>query len=88
VNRPDLVRCLDTLRKGDTLVIRKLDWLGRSLRDLIEIAARLESEGIQFVPLTEDNLNTYSLPTFLLPSSNGSCSWSATPGMNGQKSLP
>jgi DNA invertase Pin-like site-specific DNA recombinase len=52
-----LARCLDTLRKGDTLVIWKLDRLGRSLRDLIEIVARLESDGIQFVSLTED-INT------------------------------
>jgi hypothetical protein len=29
------------------------------------------------------NLNTYVLRAFLLPSSNGSCSWSATPGMTG-----
>ncbi|MEA2263583.1 MAG: hypothetical protein QOH35_1828 [Acidobacteriaceae bacterium] len=57
VNRPELARCLDTLRKGDTLVIWKLDRLGRSLRDLIEIVARLESDGIQFVSLIED-INT------------------------------
>jgi DNA invertase Pin-like site-specific DNA recombinase len=57
MNRPELVRCLATLRKGDTLVIWKLDRLGRSLRDLIEIVARLENEGIQFVSLTED-INT------------------------------
>jgi DNA invertase Pin-like site-specific DNA recombinase len=43
MNRPELVLCLDKLRKGDTLVIWKLDRLGRSLRDLIEIVARLES---------------------------------------------
>jgi DNA invertase Pin-like site-specific DNA recombinase len=57
MNRPELVRCLAMLRKGDTLVIWKLDRLGRSLRDLIEIVARLEREGIQFVSLTED-INT------------------------------
>jgi DNA invertase Pin-like site-specific DNA recombinase len=57
MNRPELVRCLATLRKGDTLVVWKLDRLGRSLRDLIEIVARLEREGIQFVSLTED-INT------------------------------
>ena len=57
MNRPELAHCLDTLRKGDTLVIWKLDRLGRSLRDLIEIVARLESGGIQFVSLTED-INT------------------------------
>jgi DNA invertase Pin-like site-specific DNA recombinase len=54
VNRPELTRCLDTLRKGDTLVIWKLDRLGRSLRDLIEIVERLESTSVQLVSLTED----------------------------------
>lgn len=57
MERPELIRCLDTLRKGDTLVIWKLDRLGRSLRDLIEIVARLEREGVQFVSLTEE-INT------------------------------
>ena len=57
MNRPELTRCLDTLRKGDTLVIWKLDRLGRSLRDLIEIVERLENSGVQFISLTED-INT------------------------------
>ena len=43
MNRPELTRCLDMLRKGDTLVIWKLDRRGRSLRDLIEIVERLEN---------------------------------------------
>ena len=45
------------LRKGDTLVIWKLDHLGRSLRDLIEIVERLENSCVQFISLTED-INT------------------------------
>src|SRR6266704_7111950 len=57
MNRPELTRCLDTLRKGDTLVIWKLDRLGRSLRDLLEIVERLENSGVQFISLTED-INT------------------------------
>jgi DNA invertase Pin-like site-specific DNA recombinase len=57
MNRPELTRCLDMLRKGDTLVIWKLDRLGRSLRDLLEIVERLENSGVQFLSLTED-INT------------------------------
>lgn len=53
MNRPELLRCLDTLREGDTLVIWKLDRLGRSVRDLIEIVSRLKKDGIQFISLTE-----------------------------------
>lgn len=33
--RPALSRCLKTLQDGDTLIVWKLDRLGRSLRDLI-----------------------------------------------------
>jgi DNA invertase Pin-like site-specific DNA recombinase len=54
MNRPELTRCLDTLREGDTLTIWKLDRLGRSLPDLLEIVKRLDSGGIQFVSLTEE----------------------------------
>jgi DNA invertase Pin-like site-specific DNA recombinase len=32
---PALIRCLKTLQPGDTLMVWKLDRLGRSLRDLI-----------------------------------------------------
>ena len=57
MDRPELARCLDMLRKGDTLVIWKLDRLGRSLRDLLETVERLENSGVQLISLTED-INT------------------------------
>ncbi len=57
MNRPELTRCLDMLRKGDTLVIWRLDRLGRSIRDLLEIVERIEAEGVQFISLTEE-INT------------------------------
>ncbi len=59
MNRPELVKCLDTLRSGDTLTIWKLDRLGRSLKDLLEIVERLRSDDIQLVSLTEE-INTKS----------------------------
>ena len=40
VKRPALARCLKALRPGDTLIVWKLDRLGRSLRDLIATARR------------------------------------------------
>ena len=35
IKRPALLRCLKKLEHGDTLIVWKLDRLGRSLRDLI-----------------------------------------------------
>ena len=39
--RPALLRCLKTLQDGDTLIVWKLDRLGRSLRDLIAMLDEL-----------------------------------------------
>ncbi len=51
--------CLRTLRKGDMLVVWRLDRLGRSLKDLVEIIHGLEDRGIAFQSLTE-NIDTSS----------------------------
>jgi DNA invertase Pin-like site-specific DNA recombinase len=58
-NRPELERCLDSLRPADTLVVWRLDRLGRSLRELIGIVQRLEANGVQLVSLCEE-INTKS----------------------------
>src|SRR5215203_560382 len=50
--RTGLEAAIDFAREGDALVIWKLDRLGRSLRDLIEIVNRLEKRGVSFVCLT------------------------------------
>lgn len=52
-DRPELNRCLDVLREGDVLVVWRLDRLGRSLKDLIEVVSELESKGIGFQSLNE-----------------------------------
>ena len=52
-DRPELERCLQTLRTGDTLVVWRLDRLGRSLKDLVEIVQALQDRGIGFQSLTE-----------------------------------
>ncbi len=44
--RPGLVELLAYVRPGDTVVITKLDRLGRSVRNLIELAAQLEAAGV------------------------------------------
>ncbi len=53
IKRPALARCLKTLRAGDTLIVWKLDRLGRSLRDLIAMLDELRDRGVVFQSLTE-----------------------------------
>ena len=51
--RPELKRCLEELREGDTLVVWRLDRFGRSLKDLVSKMESLEGKGADFVSLTE-----------------------------------
>lgn len=51
--RPGLDAALASLVKGDTLVVYKLDRLGRSVLHLADLIARLDETGIQFCSLTE-----------------------------------
>jgi DNA invertase Pin-like site-specific DNA recombinase len=51
--RPGLDHALDILRKDDTLVVWKLDRLGRSVKHLVNVVADLEKKGIQFKSLTD-----------------------------------
>src|SRR5215212_7468668 len=51
--RPGLEEALAYLREGDTLVVWRLDRLGRSLRDLIDTVTTLHERGIGFKSLTE-----------------------------------
>jgi DNA invertase Pin-like site-specific DNA recombinase len=52
-DRPQLQACLRALRAGDTLVVWRLDRLGRSISDLIKIVSDLEARGIGFASVTE-----------------------------------
>ena len=52
-DRPGLARALSFVRTGDTLVVWKLDRLGRSLPHLIETVSELEGRGVGFRSLTE-----------------------------------
>ena len=51
--RPELHRLLDQLRKGDVLVVWKLDRLSRSLRDVLTLMERLGEIKVGFRSLTE-----------------------------------
>ena len=51
--QPALTRCLKTFQPGDTLIVWKLDRLGRSLRDIIHILDCFKQQGVKFRSLTE-----------------------------------
>ncbi len=51
--RPQLEACLKSLREGDTLVVWRLDRLGRNLADLVRLITDLEQRKINLASLTE-----------------------------------
>ena len=55
--RPGLESCLKALRKDDTLVVWKLDRLGRSLKHLITTIDDLNQRGVGFKVLTGEGIN-------------------------------
>ena len=58
--RPELEKTLEMLRNGDTLVVWRLDRLGRSLKHLIELISKLEQREIGFKSLMESMDTTTS----------------------------
>lgn len=50
---PELDNLLSHLREGDTLIVWKLDRLGRTLKQLIQLVEDLKQSGINFASLTE-----------------------------------
>jgi DNA invertase Pin-like site-specific DNA recombinase len=52
-DRPELNKVFEYLRPGDTLVVWKLDRLGRNLSHLVSLLSLMSSRGIEFVSLTE-----------------------------------
>ncbi|MSD91690.1 recombinase family protein [Bifidobacterium asteroides] len=56
-SRPQLDRMLEALREGDTVVVWKLDRLGRSVQNLAGLMDRFRRQGVGFRSLTE-NMDT------------------------------
>ena len=52
-SRPELDKLLDHLRKGDEVVVWKLDRLGRNTRNLLALIDDLERRGVHFRSVTE-----------------------------------
>ncbi len=52
-SRPGLAKMLRTLRRGDTLMVWRLDRLGRSLFELLKLIRDLNKRGVEFRSLSE-----------------------------------
>ena len=55
--RPGLNKAIEMLRDGDTLVVWKLDRLGRSVKSLVDLVGELAQQGVHFNSLT-DSIDT------------------------------
>ncbi len=51
--RPGLAKSQEAFRDGDTLVVWKLDRLGRSVKHLVDLVGELHKRGVQFKSLTD-----------------------------------
>lgn len=56
-DRPGLQKAMEMLRPGDVLVVWKLDRLGRSVKQLVELVEKLHGSNVQFRSLT-DSIDT------------------------------
>lgn len=53
MKRKQLARVLEAMRERDTIVVWKLDRLGRSLTGVLEVLERIAAQGVSFVSITE-----------------------------------
>src|SRR6185437_13277377 len=58
--RPELKRCLEYLREGDTLLVTKIDRLARSTSDLYRIVSELAEKGVSFKVSDDPTIDTTS----------------------------
>lgn len=60
-SRPEWDKCLDRLEAGDTLVAVKLDRVGRSVRNLIDVSQDLDARGVSLKMLDQPIDTTTSM---------------------------
>jgi DNA invertase Pin-like site-specific DNA recombinase len=59
-NRPELLKLLEQIRPGDTLIVFSVDRLGRTTRELIILLNDFKEKGITFKSLSEGIFDTSS----------------------------
>ncbi len=56
--RPGLDRCIESLEKGDTLMVWRLDRLGRSMPHLVSLVEDFKDRGVSFKSLRDGAIDT------------------------------
>ena len=51
--RPELIRMMEFVRQGDTIVVESISRFARNTRDLLELVERLTAKGVEFVSKKE-----------------------------------
>ena len=64
-DRPELSRCLDSLRESDTLIIHELDRLGRNMVEMLVQVNQILERGVDIKTL-DGRLDTASMPEKLV----------------------
>ena len=82
-SRPELDACLSFIRQGDTLIVYKLDRLGRSLRNILMLLDGFRDKGIHFISL-QDNISTEGTTSAPKepPGSSSPTYWEPSPNLN------
>ena len=57
-DRPELLKMMDYVREGDTVIVESISRFGRSLPDLISLITQLNDKQVQFKSLKEGDIDT------------------------------
>lgn len=71
-DRPGLGKTLEMLREGDTLVVWKLDRLGRLVKQLVDLVGELHKQGVQF-RASPTHRHRHAVRALLLPRHGQPC---------------
>lgn len=66
VNRPELQKMMEYVRKGDTVIVESISRFARNTRDLLELAEQLTAKGVEFVSKKEAIDTTTPTGKFML----------------------
>lgn len=66
MNRPELKRLMEYVRRGDTVIVESISRFARNTRDLLELVEKLTAKGVEFVSKKEAIDTTTPTGKFML----------------------